>query len=195
MHAKVLQTWFQMLLPFNQRFHRVWAAGMHIDDAYNEGLKLILQDPYLSTFKYLLTIEEDNAIPPDGLVKLYESMNLYDVVGGLYWEKAEDGFPMIFGNPAEPTTYHPQSPMDNTVCPCNGLGMGFTLYKMSIFKDPRLPSPLFQTITDFDPSTNATRRCTQDAFFFKHIRKLGYVCAVDCRVKVGHYDASLDKMW
>ena len=38
----------------------------------------------------MLTLEDDNLPPPDGLLRLYESIEAgpYDAVGGLYWTRA-----------------------------------------------------------------------------------------------------------
>ena len=36
---------------------------------------------------------------------------------------------------------------------------------------------------------------TQDLYFWGDARKYGYRCAIDCNVKVGHYDYINDMMW
>jgi hypothetical protein len=168
---------------------------MEVGQAYNSMIEMILNNSDLSKWKYILTIEEDNAPPADGLLKLYESMDKYDVVQGLYWTKGEGGQPMIYGDPKViPKSFIPQRPIADTVVECNGLGMGFNLFRLDIFKDTNLVKPWFKTIQEVIPGQGA-RAYTQDLYFFEQAAKQGYRYAVDCRVKVGHYDFANDIMW
>jgi hypothetical protein len=140
-------------------------------------------------------MEEDNMPPPDGLIKLYESMDKYDVVSGLYFTKGPGGQPMIYGDPKSiPLNFIPQVPQLETVQECNGLGMGFNLFKMEIFKDPRVPKPWFKTQQEAISGVGV-KSYTQDLYFFENIHKLGYKVACDTRVKVGHYDLDNDIVW
>lgn len=194
-HAKVIQNWWTLFTPMNQKFIRMFAIGMEVGAAYCNMIEAILADPNLSKWKYILTLEEDNMPPPDGLLKLLENMDKYDAIGGLYWTKGELGQPMIYGNPHEiPLTFVPQLPIPETIQECNGLGMGFTLFKLDIFKDPRVPKPWFKTLQEYKPGVGA-RGYTQDLYFFENIYKLGYKVACDTRVKVGHYDKENDIVW
>jgi len=192
--AKVVAAWWSLIMPMNQKCTRVFAYGMEVGDAYNNMIEEILKNPNLSQWKYVLTLEEDNLPPPDGLIKLYEHMDEFDVVGGLYWTKGENGQPMIYGDINDPElNFRPQPPIKE-IQECNGLGMGFTLFKLDIFKDPRIERPWFKTCQEYDPQKGA-KIYTQDLYFFEKIRKLGYRVACDTRVKVGHYDAEMDVVW
>jgi len=194
--AKVVQSWMGLMRPMNQKvIGPLFAIGMEVGDAYNSMIGMILGNPELSTWKYILTIEEDNLPPQDGLLKLYESMDKFDVVGGLYWTKGEAGQPMIYGDPAvEPVNFIPQIPQAETVQPANGLGMGFNLFKLDIFKDDRIPKPWFRTVQELVPGKGA-RAYTQDLYFYENAGKLGYKFACDTRIKVGHYDVTMDVVW
>ena len=99
------------MTPMNQKFTRIIVKGWRSGDAYNHAIELILDHPELSKWKYLLTLEEDNLPPPDGLLKLYESIEDYAVVGGLYWTKGEAGQPMIYGDPTGILNFMPQLPL------------------------------------------------------------------------------------
>ena len=179
----------------NQKFVRFFVVGMEVGEAYSAAIEQILASPELSKWKFILTLEEDNLPPPDGLLKLYESIDRYDVVSGLYWTKGEGGQPMIYGNPKiEPLNFIPQLPETEAVQETNGLGMGFTLFKLDIFKDPKIPRPWFKTQQEVVPGQGA-RAYSQDLYFFENIRKLGYRVACDTRVKVGHYDFGMDVVW
>lgn len=193
--ARVVQSWMGLMRPMNQKvIGPLFASGMEVGQAYCSMIEMILANPELSKWKYILTIEEDNAPPADGLLKLYESMDKYDVVQGLYWTKGEGGQPMIYGNPKVfPKNFIPQKPIPETVMECNGLGMGFNLFKLDIFKNPDLPKPWFKTVQEV--VGGGARAYTQDLFFFENASKFGYKYAVDCRVKVGHYDFANDIMW
>jgi hypothetical protein len=187
--AKVVQSWWGMINPMNQRFLRMMVIGMEVGEAYSSSVENILANPDLAKWKYILTLEEDNMPPPDGLIKLIESINQgYDAVSGLYWTKGPGGQPMIYGNPDEmPRNFIPQIPKENTIQPCNGLGMGFTLFKMDLFKDKKLTKPFFKTMGEYTPGVG-TQVFTQDLYFFNQALPLGYKFACDTRVKVGHYD-------
>jgi hypothetical protein len=194
--ARVVQSWMSLMRPMNQKvIGPIFAIGMEVGQAYNTLIEQILANPGLRDFKYILTIEEDNMPPADGLLKLYESMDKYDVVQGLYWTKGEGGQPMIYGDPnVIPKNFIPQIPKTGEVQQCNGLGMGFNLFKLDMFKDPDIPKPWFRTVQEVIPGQGA-RAYTQDLFFFEAAAKAGYIYAVDNRVKVAHYDLANDICW
>ena len=122
-------------------------------------------------------------------------MAKFDVVGGLYWTKGDMGQPMIYGDPKLPElNFMPQVPIPETIQQCNGLGMGFNLFKTDIFRDPRVPRPWFKTLQEFVPNVGV-RGYTQDLYFYENIHKLDYKVACDTRVKVGHYDLENDVVW
>lgn len=192
--AKVVQSWMGMMTPMNQKFTRIFASGLEVGEAYSQTIQMILDHPELSKWKYILTLEEDNMPPSDGLLMLYESMDKFDVVGGLYWTKGEMGQPMIYGNPNEmPKNFIPQMPIPGTVQHCNGLGMGFNLWKVDMFKDERLRRPWFKTLQQVDEG--GAKMYTQDLYFFEDAAKYGYRFACDTRIKVGHYDYQNDMIW
>ena len=192
--AKVTQCWMSMIMPMNQKFTRVFMIGMEVGEAYTSAIAQILAHPDLSKWKYILTLEEDNLPPPDGLIKLYENIDNYVALGGLYWTKGEGGQPMIYGDPKDSElNFRPQQPLQE-IQECNGLGMGFTLFNLDMFKDPRIEQPWFKTFNEWDPQKGA-KVYTQDLYFFEKIRKLGYKVACDTRVKVGHYSFETDVVW
>jgi hypothetical protein len=187
--ARVVEAWWGMQSAMNQKFVRLMVKGMEVGDAYNAALDLILNHPDLSTWKYMLTLEEDNLPPPDGLLRLYESIPGYAAVGGLYWTKGEGGQPMIYGNPKGILGFEPQLPIPGQLQECNGLGMGFTLFDLDVFRDEKVPRPWFKTVQE------GNSLGTQDLYFFGNARRAGYKVASDNRVRVGHYDHANDIVW
>lgn len=193
---EVVMSWFGLMPGMNQRFLRLPVKGAEVGKAYSETIQLILDHPDLSKFRFLLTLEEDNMPPADGLVKLHAAMwdGPYAAVGGLYWTKGEGGQPMIYGDPKNPViNFIPQIPEPDTVQECNGLGMGFTLFDMNIFRDKRIPKPWFETKSEV--FNGGARAYTQDLWFFENIRKLGYRVACHTGVRVGHFDVTTGMTW
>lgn len=191
--TRVVQSWMKLMKPMNQVVAGpIFAESMKVDAAYEALIEYILGNDFLSKFKYVLTIEEDNVPPSDGLLKLYQSMDKFDVVGGLYWGKGENGFPMIFGDINNPSDFKPQKPILNSVQEANGLGMGFNLFKLDMFK--KIPQPWFKTLQGKDEFGN-DMLYTQDIYFYKKAKELGFKFACDTNILVGHYDSANDKMY
>lgn len=183
--ARAVENWMGLMTPMNQKVVRLFVAGMEVGDAYNAAITTILAHPELSKWKYVLTLEEDNLPPPDGLLKLYEHIDDYAAVGGLYWTKGEGGQPMIYGDTKGMLNFIPQVPRVDTIQECRGLGMGFTLWKLDIFRT--LAAPWFRTLQEWTPETGG-KSYTQDLYAFENIAKAGMKVACDTRVKVGHLD-------
>lgn len=183
----VFQSWLSIAIPPNQKFSRLCIANAEVGDAYNAAVEIILADDI--KWKYMLTVEVDNLPPSNGLLKLYENVDEYDVVGGRYWMKGEGGTPHIYGNPDEPGTWQPQVPTED-VQPCNMTAMGFTLFSVDLFR--KMPKPWFKSSGGEDHSS-----FTQDGYFFQklHELKIPYRAAIDNRVKVGHLDFSTRKIY
>ena len=114
----------------------------------------------------------------------------YSCIGGLYFTKGEGGVAQIWGDPKDPVlNFRPQLPDANGgLVECCGTGMGFNLFRMAMFRDDKLRKPWFKTETKQGVST-------QDLYFWGDARKHGYRAAIDCSVKVGHYDHIQDIMW
>lgn len=194
--ARAVETWWGLITPMNQAFTRIFVSGMEVGEAYNQAIQTILDHPVISKWKYVLTLEEDNLPPPDGLLKLYENIERYPAgLGGLYWTKGEGGQPMIYGDPADPQlNFRPQVPMPDAVQECNGLGMGFTLFKLDVFRDPKIPKPWFKTVEEWSPEKGA-QLGTQDLYWYGNARRAGYKIACDTRVRVGHLDPQTGMVW
>jgi len=192
--AHAVENWMGMMMPMNQKSARLFVQGMEVGDAYTKAVEMIMANPELSTWKYMLTLEEDNLPPPDGLLRLYENIDSYAAVGGLYWTKGEGGQPMIYGNPIGMLNFIPQVPVSDSIQECNGLGMGFTLFNLDIFRENKIEKPWFKTIQEYSYGVG-THAYTQDLWFFEKLRKAGYRVACDTRVKVGHLDPATGIVW
>lgn len=185
--TKVYLSHCSLVFPPNQMAHRMAAIGMEVGEAFSNSIEAILADPNLSQWEFLLTIEHDNIPPADGLVKLISRMEAHPefaCIGGLYWTKGPEGVPQIWGDPKDPVlNFRPQPPDPaGGLVECCGTGMGFNLWRLSMFKDERLRKPWFKTTCGADGVS------TQDLYAWSDFRKYGYRCAIDCSVKIGHYD-------
>jgi hypothetical protein len=191
--AKVALSHWNLLFPPNNGVCRILALGQEVGEAYSAAVAGILEHPQLSEWEYILTIESDNAPPQDGVIRLLEQMEAHPefaCIGGLYFTKGEGGVAQIWGDVRDPVpNFRPQLPDPNGgLVECCGAGMGFNLFRLSMFKDERLRKPWFVTQKKDGIST-------QDLYFWSDARKYGYRCAIDCSVRVGHFDAAADFMW
>jgi hypothetical protein len=191
--AKVALSHWNLIFPPNQGVYRMLCLGMEVGDAYSQAIEAVLAHPDLSTWEYILTLEHDNMPPADGVLKLIKRMEEHpelSCIGGLYWTKGEGGVPQIWGDPKDPQlNFRPQPPVAGQLVECCGTGMGFNLWRLSMFKDPKLRKPWFKTTAGADGVG------TQDLYFWGDARKYGYRCAIDCDVLVGHHDHTTGVTW
>jgi len=191
---RVVAAWEAMLAPMNQKKAKLYVAGAEVGHAYNDMLKHVLGDTNLSSWRYVLTLEDDNLPPPDAHIRLLESIELgpFDAVSGLYWTKGDWNMPMAYGDPDEYARtgvldFRPRNVLQalerGQVMEVNGIAMGCTLWRMSLFRE--VPAPWFVTVSDVVPDKGP--QCyTQDLYFCERARRAGKRFAVDMRVKVGH---------
>jgi len=184
---RVVSSWMALMRPMNQPFiGPLFVEQDEVGIAYQKMFDMILDNPELSKWKYILSVEEDNLPPSDGLMKLYESIEEgYDCVAGLYWTKYEFGQPMLYGDVnVMPRNFVPQVPKPDTLQPCNGLGMGFNLWRIESFKTKLkdMPKPWFKTVQE------KGAQFTQDLWFYNEAAKYGYKVACNTSCKVGHLD-------
>lgn len=203
--AKCVLSWWNLAFPPNNGVVKIIALGQEVGDAYSSAIEQILGHPELSQWEYILTLEHDNAPPADGVVKLIERMEEnphFAWISGLYFTKGMEvartdgtgttggGVAQIWGDINDPIpNSRPMPPRtDGGLQETYGTGMGFALWRLSMFKDDRLVKPWFRTLN----GKNGSGVGTQDLVFSGDARKWGYRCAVDTSIHVGHYDLKGD---
>jgi hypothetical protein len=193
---EVSQAWENLAPPMNGKRVKLYAVGDEVGTAYNRMIQNILSNPVLSQWKYVLTMEDDNIPLPDGHLKLLESIDIgpFDAVSGIYFTKGYVNEPMAYGNPREfietgEIDFRPRDIVaamkTGTIVEVNGIGMGFALWRMDLFRD--VPPPWFVTTQGIFPN-EGMKNYSQDLFFCKRARLSGKRFAVDLRVPVGHID-------
>jgi len=191
--VKVYLSHISLVYPPNNGVARMVTRDMEVGEAYSTSIDEILRHPELSNWEYLLTMEHDNMPQPDAVLRLVERMEAnprFACISGAYYTKGEGGVLQAWGDPKDTVTnFRPLPPDPNGgLVECCGLGMGFALWRLKVFKDTRLRRPWFVTQTKSGVAT-------QDLYFWNDARKFGHRCAVDCSVKVGHYDKERDFVW
>lgn len=193
---RVQQTWQGLMAPMNQKRAMLFAIGDEVGHAYTKTVQQVLADPELSKWKYIMTMETDNLQPPDAHIKLLQTIEAgkFDGVSGIYYTKGDLNMPMAYGNAAEyaRTGVLEFAPLDvraaqtaGHVMEVNGIAMGCSLYRMSLFRE--IEPPWFVTFADVVDG-KGPMAFTQDLWFCKRAREKGKRFAVDFRVKVGHLD-------
>lgn len=189
--TRVALAWRNLIVPPNQPWVFMAVEGEEVGVAYNRAIEGVLDHPDLKDFEYILTVEHDNLPPNDGLLKLIKRMEEnphLSCIGGLYWTKGECGVPQIWGDTNDPVVnYRPQMPVPGQLVECCGTGMGFNLFRLSMFKE--VEKPWFVT------KAGAEGVGTQDLHFWSNARKKGFRCAIDCGCLVGHLDPQTGLVW
>jgi hypothetical protein len=202
-HQKVVSSWENMIPFMNQKKAKFYAVGDEVGVAYNKLMAMFLRDPVLSKWRYVLTLEDDNIIPPDAHVRLVESIELgpFAGVGGIYFTKGEVNLPMCYGNPHDyrnsgQLDFRPRDIVEGmkggNIIECNGIAMGCTLWRLELFRE--IEPPWFVTVNDV-VSLGAAECFTQDLYFCRKARQAGKRFAVDTRVRVGHIDVNTGEVY
>lgn len=184
--ARVALSWQGLAKPPNSNCPMVLADGAEVGEAYSRCIEGILAHPDMSKYPYMLTVEHDNILPYDGLLKLIQHMEShpeFDVIGALYFTKGNGGVAQCWGDIKDPVlNFRPQRPianvLDSQLIEVYGTGMGMTMYRLKMFRDKNLRKPWFATKDGF----------SQDLYFASDAKKNGYRFAVALDVKVSHLD-------
>jgi len=206
-HHRIVQSWQSLISPMNQKRVQLFCIGDEVGHAYDNMIRFILGNPELSKWKYVLTLEADNLIPPDAHVRLLESIEgvgtgvKFDAVSGIYFTKGDVNMPMAYGDPQEfmrtgVLDFRPRDIREaltrGQIMEVNGIAMGCSLYRMDLFRE--LPAPWFVTVADVIEGKGA-QGFTQDLYFCKNAKERGKRFAVDLRVKVGHLDLTTNVVY
>lgn len=198
-HHRWVERFMQLMAPMNQKRHVMFVSGHEVGKAYDAALATILAHPDLSTWRYVLTIEDDNLPPPNAHLQLLESLRQTgaDAVSGMYFTKGDLNMPMAYGDPASASfDFRPRDVREALAAgqcmPVNGIAMDCALWRMDLFR--RVTAPWFVTVQEW---SEAGAKCyTQDLHFCERaVRQHGAKFWVDCRVRVGHMDVATGEVY
>jgi hypothetical protein len=196
-HYKVVNSWQNLIAPMNARRAFWYVINDEVGKAYTSTIQMILKDPQLSQWKYIMTMESDNVQPPDAHIRLLESIEEFgfDGVSGIYFTKGDINMPMAYGDPEHyrhtgelefrPRDIRAALTAGNRVVEVNGIACGCSLYRMDLFRqsDP----PWFVTVNDIVEG-KGVQGFTQDLYACERWKRAGKRFGVDLRVRVGHLD-------
>lgn len=206
-HWRVVQSWEGLMQPMNQKRAKMFCVEEEVGHAYDQMINMILNHPELGKWKYVMTLETDNLIPPDAQIRLLESIEEFklDAVGAIYFTKGDHSMPMAYGDPEQyaktgvleftPRDIRPFVGTGRHVMPVNGIAMGCSLYRTELLrKMAKANKRMFETVSDVTPQ--GPMAFTQDLKFCREaITQFGARFGVDLRVKVGHLDLSSGRVW
>lgn len=201
-HHKVVASWQGLMAPMNQKKMFLFCSGAEVGKAYDQMVLWILNHPELTKWKYIMTVEDDNLLPPDAHIRLLESIEEtgYDAMAGLYFTKGDYNMPMAYGDPNEfratgKLDFRPRNVVEalnaGKIMEVNGVAMGCTLYRLDLFK--YIPPPWFVTVQEVENGAN--KGYTQDLWFCERAKRMGKKFGVDMRVKVGHLDPTTEVVY
>lgn len=184
-HCLAAQSYCNLQYPINHK-HRgpLFVMGMEVDAAYEGAVQQIVDK--MGDYAYILTMEDDMAIPSMALLMLVDAIGEYDGISACYTRKKPNSPPHIYGDPNVPGDWSPLE-VDlekQEVVECNAIPMGFSLYKMSLFKD--VSKPWFKSEQMVEDGER--KRISQDLYFCMKAREAGKRFAVHCGVQCGHID-------
>lgn len=170
--------------PINYNVHFHVVKGKEVADARNDIVKKALD----CDAKYLFFLGDDVLVPNHGLRQLIFRMEQDDelgVVGGVYCNKADPCYPLVFRENGAGAYW------DWTIgeyFPVTGMGMDCTLIRTDLFKD--LEEPYFKTI-DVDKYLDGINECeqwTEDLYFLEKVKKTDWKVYIDGSILCGHED-------
>jgi hypothetical protein len=150
--------------------------------------------------EWLLMIDTDVIMPPDGLEELYRAK--LPIVSGLYWRRHPKVFPELFRFRPGTTQYDPvpDEQIHVGMNEVDGVGMGFCLLHRRVFENLRdkvkkmtIPSQgvNVELYEFFKFTPHEAPFVSEDLFFCIQAKLAGWKIYVDTRIRCGHIASSL----
>lgn len=190
-HHQVMASFIALQRPMNTGIGWLLNAGDEISKAYNNLFRTVINDPAVSSFPFILTLEDDMLIPSDAHLRLLHAMHEhpeYAAISGLYYQKAKGGMPLVLGDPANfdgvsRSDFQPRPPEPGKLLEVNAIPMGCALWRVEPFRKMEYPY--------FVPDGLG-----QDLEVCRRLKvEQGARFAVDCDLRVGHLDVRTGVVW
>lgn len=207
----------QLRSPLNRSIFHGVAIGFEVGQARNFIINqaLALVNDYGHTVSHVFFVDDDVLVPPDALMHLLAHKR--PIVSGLYYAKTAVPQPLVLlDGHGGGTIDLPEQPQ---LIECFAHGMGCTLIELRVFRElldhglvdyEEVPAPpgepphrlpqFFKTTKDehrIDVTTGKPQVTyeTEDVFFLKKARQLGYGAAVDTGVFCWHWDEASKRLY
>jgi len=179
--------------PMNSNYAYLPVKGRPRDEARND----IVQTAQEMDTKYLLFIDDDTAPPNHTITRLsYVLDNSDDDIGicaGIYCSKTDPPAPLVFDKEGNGSFWKWKV---NTVFPCERIGTGCMMVRMSVFD--KLEKPYFKDIKTIEdavahgyevPDPKPIKfEVTDDMYFCKKVREAGFKIMAHGGVLPIHWD-------
>ena len=138
---------------------------------------------------YLLFIDADVIAPSDGIMKLWEQKDNFDIVSGLYFKKGQQHAPVAYDDIKFEDgmhKWHILPSWDGKHCvPVESVGLGFCLIPRRVFKT--ISVPYFKMELGDDVGYNEIYQpMGEDMYFFKKVREAGMTIGCHTGVQCMH---------
>lgn len=138
---------------------------------------------------YLLFIDTDVIPPTDGIMKLWEKKDEFDIVSGLYFKKGEGHPPVAYDdtkNEDGVDKWHILPKWDGKSCiPVEAVGLGFCLIPKKVFQALSIPYFKFE-LGDTVGYNEVYQPMGEDMYFCKKVRELGMTIGCHTGVQCYH---------
>lgn len=167
----------KLVMPHGMKSKIEFAIGMKHNDARN-----FLVDRALDLrADYLLMIDNDIVLPPEGILRLYNSGK--EVISGVCYHKREDKIPCFSAIDSLHRHFIPDVSSENTLVECNWvIPAGAIWIKMSVFNMLQRPYFFMTYLPD------GKIEIGEDCYFTRKCNNQGYKTWLHTGVKCGHTD-------
>jgi hypothetical protein len=164
----------------------IFSSGMPFDHARNAACQHALE----KGFTWLFFLDDDVVPPPDVLPKLISKGR--DIIGGLYYRRAEPIVPVMLVDTKPKPSFITQFQVGSLV-EVDLIGAGCMLVHRRVLE--AMPPPRFEWLIDYDGVLNKKfipeeDRCSEDFAFCRRAKKLGFSVCVDTSVQCSHIGIS-----
>lgn len=191
--AQQLQNWQNRHIDatsYAVSYHAV--GGYPVDSARNMLLDLAIEDDC----EYVLFVDEDTALPFDGLNRLLETSKKYPdcIVNGIYFVKF--GSPMLSVKDEKGHVTCPDVTPNQIIRDVFSIGLGCTLIPMSIIKklkDKFSDLPMFCIVPEGCFEDEAIKMMGEDTWFYELCKMEGIEVIADTNIQCLHMELATGK--
>ena len=195
----------QLIRPTNAGYCETFRKGMPPDDALND----MAEEALHRNVQYIFYVDDDTQLPPMTIMALMTALENADAdvmaCGGIYCTKTNPPEPIVYKEPNQGAFWNWKV---GEVFPCFALGMGSLMIKTEIFR--KMSKPWFKWLRSSEemfsypeafPETWSTEPlakyggCTDDIFFFRKLKNLGYKALAHGGVLPIHWDQAGKSYW